>query len=98
MSKRSIIRYLKSWRILPYAQLLPLAFFCLGLLYIYAAPHFESPDSTYHLGVLKWIAERGELPVQFPDNMELYAHEASQPPLYYILSSLIWGGGQSRRL
>ena len=79
----------RFWK-LPLGWLLPLAFFVIGLLYIYAAPHFESPDSTYHLGVLKWIAEQGELPVQSPDHEGLYRQEASQPPLYYILSSLIW--------
>lgn len=79
-----------AWRRLPYHWLLPLAFFCIGLIYLYASPHFESPDSIYHVGVIKWIAETGALPVQSPDHDELYAHEGSQPPLYYLLMSIVW--------
>lgn len=76
---------------LPYHWLLPLAFFCVGLTYLYASPHFESPDSYYHLGVIKWIADHGgALPVQSPDHEHLYAHEGSQPPLYYLLMTPIW--------
>ncbi|MCY3865335.1 MAG: glycosyltransferase family 39 protein, partial [Chloroflexi bacterium] len=56
----------------------------------YASPHFESPDSIYHVGVIKWIAEAGALPIQSPDHDELYAHEGSQPPLYYLLMALVW--------
>ena len=79
-----------SWRTLPYHWLLPLAFFCIGLIYLYASPHFESPDSVYHVGVIKHIAETGALPVQSPDHDELYAHEGSQPPLYYLLMTPLW--------
>lgn len=75
---------------LPYHWLLPLLFFAIGLLYLYASPHFESPDSIYHIGVIKWIAETGALPVQSADHDELYAHEASQPPLYYLLMTPLW--------
>ena len=78
-------------RSLPYHWLLPLAFFCVGLTYLYASPHFESPDSYYHLGVIKWIADHGgALPIQSPDHEHLYAHEGSQPPLYYLLMTPIW--------
>ncbi|MCY4073367.1 MAG: hypothetical protein OXG60_18910 [Chloroflexi bacterium] len=76
---------------LPFQWLLPLIFFCLGLIYLYASPNFESPDSIYHLGVIKWIAEHdGALPVQSPDHDHLYEQEASQPPLYYLLMTPIW--------
>lgn len=74
----------------PFHWLLPLAFFCIGLLYLYASPHFESPDSIYHVGVIKHIAETGALPVQSPDHDQLYAHEGSQPPLYYLLMTPLW--------
>jgi len=83
-------RRFAPWR-LPFQWLLPLAFFCIGLGYLYASPHFESPDSYYHLGVIKWIADHGgALPVQSPDHDHLYAHEGSQPPLYYLLMTPIW--------
>ncbi len=79
---------------LPYHWLLPLAFFCVGLIYLYAAPHFEASDTDAHIGVIKWIAENGELPVQSAEHEEHYGHEASQPPLYYLLMSLFWSALQ----
>ncbi|MCY3832849.1 MAG: glycosyltransferase family 39 protein [Chloroflexi bacterium] len=85
------MRRLLSWQKLPLHWLLPLAFFCVGLTYLYASPHFESPDSIYHVGFIKWIADHGgALPVQSPDHDELFAHEGSQPPLYYLLMTPIW--------
>ncbi len=81
----------KFWWALPFHWLLPLTFFCVGLVYLYASPHFESPDSYHHLGFIKYIAEHdGALPVQSPDHDHLYAHEGSQPPLYYLLMTPIW--------
>lgn len=74
---------IKSWKTLPFHWLIPLVFFCSGLLYIYAAPHFEASDNDAHVGVIKWIADSGELPVQTDEHEYLYGHEANQPPLYY---------------
>ena len=75
---------------MPWDGLLPLVFFCVGLLYLYAAPHFEASDTDRHVGVIKWIAETGALPVQSGEHLQLYGQEASQPPLYYLLMSLFW--------
>ena len=83
-------RRLAAWRKLPFHWLLPLAFFCTGLVYIYSAPHFEASDNIAHIGVIKWIAETGTLPVQSAEHDFLYAQEGSQPPLYYLLMSLVW--------
>ena len=83
-------RRLSAWRRLPLGWLLPLAFFCIGLLYIYSAPHFEASDNFAHVGVIKWIAETGTLPVQSAEHDFLYAQEGSQPPLYYLLMSFVW--------
>ena len=83
-------RPLTGWRRLPFGWLLPLAFFCIGLLYIYSAPHFEASDNIPHVGVIKWIAESGTLPVQEAEHDFLYAQEGSQPPLYYLLMSFVW--------
>lgn len=77
---------LKSWM----HWLLPLLFFLIGLSYLYASPHFESPDSSFHTGVIKWIAETGTLPVQSANHEYMYGHEGSQPPLYYLLMALVW--------
>ena len=75
---------------LPWQRLLPLLFMLAGLVYLYAAPNFEASDSPQHIGVIKWIAERGELPVQSPDHAQLFGQEASQPPLYYLLMAAVW--------
>ena len=77
-------------RAMPFQWLLPLAFFCVGLLYLYSTPHFEASDSDEHVGVIKWIAETGMLPVQSAQHDHLHAQEASQPPLYYLLMALVW--------
>ena len=82
--------YFRSWQRLPLDRLVPLVFFCIGLLYLYAAPHFEASDSHAHVGVIKWIAETGTLPLQSENHEELYSQEASQPPLYYLLMAAVW--------
>lgn len=84
------MRLLSRWRALPFRWLLPLAFFCIGLIYLYSAPHFEASDNIPHVGVIKWIAESGTLPMQSAEHDHLYAQEGSQPPLYYALMSLVW--------
>ena len=75
---------------LPWHWLLPLLFLLIGSVYLYAAPNFEASDSAQHIGVIKWIAERGELPVQSPDHAQLFGQEASQPPLYYLLMAAVF--------
>lgn len=90
-SKAPFVNRLLDIKRLPVPRLMPMIFFCLGLMYIYASPNFESPDSIYHIGVIKWIAEHdGALPVQSPDHEHLYEQEGSQPPLYYLLMTPIW--------
>lgn len=75
---------------LPWAWLLPALFLLAGSLYLYAAPNFEASDSPQHIGMLKWIAEQGALPLQSAEHDQLYGQEASQPPLYYALMALVW--------
>ena len=70
--------------------LLPLGFFLVGLVYLYAAPNFEASDTVEHVGMIKFIAETGALPVQSGDHDELYGQEASQPPLYYLIMAAVW--------
>ena len=69
-----------QWPEPPYHWLLPLVFFCVGLMYLFAAPHFEASDNEFHVGVIKWIVDTGELPVQTDEHDYLYGHEANQPP------------------
>lgn len=78
------------WRALPFERLVPLSFLLAGLVYLYAAPNFEASDSAQHIGMIKFIAETGALPVQSGDHDELYGQEASQPPLYYMIMAAVW--------
>ena len=75
---------------LPLHWLLPLIFLLIGLVYLYAAPNFEASDSVQHIGVVKWIADTGTLPVQSAEHAQLFGQEASQPPLYYLLMAAVW--------
>lgn len=75
---------------LPMQRLLPLLFFMSGLVYLYAAPNFEASDTAPHVGMIKFIAETGALPVQSGNHNELYGQEASQPPLYYLIMAAVW--------
>ena len=65
-------------------------FFLTGFVYLYAAPNFEASDTVQHVGMIKFIAENGALPVQSGDHNELYGQEASQPPLYYFIMAAVW--------
>ncbi len=80
----------RDWRALPLSWLLPALFVLVGLVYIYAAPNFEASDTVQHIGMIKFIAETGTLPVQAGDHDELYGQEASQPPLYYLIMAAVW--------
>jgi len=81
----------KRWTTLPFNFILPIVFFCIGLSYIYASPHFESPDSITHIAMIKWISEHnGDIPIQSKGHNELYGQQASQPPLYYFLMMPVW--------
>ena len=85
-----LMNRLRSLERLPWHWLLPLLFLLIGLVYLYAAPNFEASDSAQHIGVIKWIAERGELPLQSADHAQLFGQEASQPSLYYLLMAAVW--------
>lgn len=80
----------RLWPALPFQWLLPVAFLMVGAVYLYAAPNFEASDTVQHVGMIKWIAERGELPLQSARHEHLYGQEASQPPLYYLLMAGVW--------
>jgi hypothetical protein len=80
----------RDWRTLPLSWLLPILFVLVGLVYLYAAPNFEASDTVQHIGMIKFIADEGALPVQSGDHNELYGQEASQPPLYYLLMAAVW--------
>ena len=65
------------WRGVAISLAAAAGFLCIGLTYIYSAPHFEASDNIPHVGVIKWIAETGTLPVQSAEHDFLYAQEAA---------------------
>jgi hypothetical protein len=85
------MRQAQYWKTLPYQWILPAVFFCIGLIYLYVTPHFETPDSITHVAMIRWVAEHdGNLPIQSPGHGQLYGQQASQPPLYYFLMMPVW--------
>lgn len=67
------------------------AFLLLGLAYGVMVPPFENLDEIEHFGVIRYIAEMGHLPVHGDPREETYHYrqEASQPPLYHLLSAAL---------
>ncbi|MGQ9804090.1 MAG: ArnT family glycosyltransferase [Anaerolineae bacterium] len=74
-----------AWKLYP----IPIAFLILGLAYGVIIPPFENLDEIEHFGVIRYIAETGRLPVYGTpaEGMYHYRQEASQPPLYHLLSA-----------
>jgi len=68
---------------------IPLVFLALGLVYGLVIPPFENLDEIEHFGVIRYIADTGRLPVHGTPAAKTYHYrqEASQPPLYYLLSA-----------
>lgn len=63
-----------------------------GIAYLWATPIFEASDERWHFGMIEYISETGELPVQNPAPeapLTIYRQEGSQPPLYYLLGALV---------
>lgn len=69
--------------------LILLVYLALGLTYGLVVPPFENLDEIEHFGVVRYIADTGGLPVHGTPAAEVYHYrqEASQPPLYYLLSA-----------
>lgn len=66
-----------------------LAYLALGLVYGLIVPPFENLDEVEHFEVVRHIADRGQLPLYGTPAAEVYHYrqEASQPPLYHLLSA-----------
>ena len=62
------------------------AFVALCVLYNVMLPAFEAPDEISHFTYAAWLARERRLPDLAS---ELPAHEAAQPPLYYIAAALV---------
>lgn len=64
------------------------AYLGLGLLYSVITPVFEASDEIWHYPFVQYLAAGNGLPIQDPDNVQLWRQEGSQPPLYYALAAL----------
>jgi len=71
--------------------LILLGYLLLGLTFGLLVPPFENLDEIEHFGVVRHVAETGRLPVHGTPEAEVYHYrqEASQPPLYYLLSAAL---------
>lgn len=61
-------------------------FLGIGLWYSLATPPFETPDELYHYAFVRHLASDNGLPVQNPAVEEVWSHEGSQAPLYYLVA------------
>jgi hypothetical protein len=68
------------------------ATFLLFLAYSLNTPLFEASDELWHYPLVQHIATTGDLPIQHPNQTDTNApwrQEGSQPPLYYVVASLV---------
>ncbi|RLC66591.1 MAG: hypothetical protein DRI48_04330, partial [Chloroflexi bacterium] len=66
-----------------------LVYLTLALAYGLVLPPFENLDESEHFEAIRYVADHGQLPVHGTPAAEIYHYrqEASQPPLYYLLSA-----------
>lgn len=67
------------------------AFLVLGILYSIKIPILEALDEVWHFAVIHHILQERQLPIQPADPAEsgLWRQQGSQPPLYYLLGSVL---------
>ncbi|MEA3341901.1 MAG: glycosyltransferase family 39 protein [Chloroflexota bacterium] len=78
-----------GWRSRTLPFLIIACFITLALTYGLVVPPFENLDEVEHFEVIRHIAETGRLPAHGIPEAESYHYrqEASQPPLYHLLSA-----------
>ena len=59
----------------------------LGSVYSVVTPIMEASDELWHYPMVKYVADRGRLPVQEPGIETAWRQEGSQAPLYYIAAA-----------
>ncbi len=78
--------------------LISAVYFLLAITYGVVTPIFEAPDENLHYFTAQWIADNGRLPfvpqtAEEAERLDLQlswtGQEAAQPPLYYLLASLV---------
>lgn len=82
---------MKKSRYAAFACSILLAYLGLGLACGLVVPPFENLDEIEHFGAIRYVADTGHLPVHGIAAAEEYHYrqEASQPPLYYLLSAAL---------
>lgn len=70
-------------------KLLIMLYLVIGALYFEATPVLEAPDEIYHVAMINYVANTGELPVQKIGTDTDYKQEGSQPPLYYLITGFL---------
>ena len=71
--------------------LLPLVFFLISLVYLYAAPNFEASDTVQHVGVIKVDRGRKQSAGTVPPTMRIFsARRRASRALYYLMMAAIW--------
>lgn len=75
----------------PFLLLILLSYLLITVSYGVINPLFEAPDENWHYFTVQYIAETGELPfVAAGDSYDKWlSQEAAQPPLYYLIGSLL---------
>lgn len=71
----------------PWLYTISAAFVFLALWYSLVTPFFEKSDEIYHLAYIKHLADGHGFPATDPHNPA--RQEATQPPLYYLIGSLL---------
>lgn len=85
-------RFTERWHPWLVASVVAL-FLALGVVYNVTVPIFEAPDEIQHFYYIKHLADGKGLPVQgSPESRQTWAQEGSQPPLYYLLGTLVIRG------
>ena len=74
----------------PWLYVISAAFVLLALWYSLVTPFFEKSDEIYHLAYIKHLADGQGFPATDPHNPA--RQEATQPPLYYLIGSLLIRG------
>jgi 4-amino-4-deoxy-L-arabinose transferase-like glycosyltransferase len=67
-----------------------LLFFFLAFVYLRSFPPFEGPDEPQHFAYITWLRDTGRFPPQGDAAWKTpIEQEAGQPPLYYLLATLV---------
>lgn len=64
-----------------------------AVIYSVITPIFEASDELWHFPMVDYIATNNfQLPIQNPEQHEIWRQEGSQPPLYYMVAALFITG------